>query len=61
MTDFVSPSPTASQPHHNAYISKKLSLKSISSIKNPPAFFYKNSSFSNTKICAQFIDELKVV
>ena len=60
MTDFVSPSLAASQPHHNADISRKLSLKSISSIKNPPAFLYTNSSLSNTKIYAQFIEDLKV-
>ena len=61
MTDLASPSLAASQPHHNADISNKLSLKSISSMKNPPAFLYTNSSLSNTKFCAQFIKELKVV
>ena len=59
MTDFVSPSPTTSQSHHNADISSKLSLKSISSVKNPLAFLYTNSSFSNTKICAQFIERMR--
>ena len=59
MTDLVSPYLAASQPHHNADISRKLSLKSISSMKNLPAFLYTISYFSNTKICAQFIEKLR--
>ena len=61
MIDLVSPSLATSQPHHNADISNNMSLKSISSIEIPPSFLYTNSSFSNTNICPQFIEELKVV
>ena len=31
--DLVSPSPAASQPHHNAHLSNNISLKSIPQLK----------------------------
>ena len=31
--DLVSPSPTTSQPHHNAHLSSSMSLKSIPQLK----------------------------
>ena len=61
MIDLVSPYPATSQPHQNADTSNNPSLKSISSMKIPPTFLYTNYSFSNTNICAQFIEELKAV
>ena len=33
MIDLVSPSPAASQPHHNAHLSSIMSLKSIPQLK----------------------------
>ena len=59
--DLVSPSLATSQPHHNVDISSNMSLKSVSSIEIPLEFLYTNYSLSNTNICAQFIEELKVV